>query len=229
MAPPFPTVPPNGLVQNYQKANNSNVSTVSESSPSPDDNNNDDDDNDADAFPTEARLRQKERLKKEKEEGKKPTKRKKTVEAGHDDCGDDISGLGSDVTLLTMDWGPEDVDESDDDDNDEIFLTIPHAPSDGITNIYSAVSTLCYGKHNKVDLLELCGGEGRISQVAFRRGLEPGGNLDLVTGCHLGDPATQRAINHYLDVCDVLVTILQPNCRSTGRNSYFNSMMHYDT
>ena len=62
---------------------------------------------------------------------------------------------------------------------------------DAHTNVFSAVAYLCYGKHNSVDLLELCGGEERISQVAFRRGLVSGGSLDLVTGCDLGDPAVQ--------------------------------------
>ena len=65
------------------------------------------------------------------------------------------------------------------------------------------------------------------SRVPTRTGIR--GDLDLVTGCDLGDPATQRAINHSLDICNVLVAIVQPNCRTTGRNSYYNSMMHYDT
>ncbi len=110
-----------------------------------------------------------------------------------------------------------------------MFLQIPTTVQDGTTNVFSAITSLCYGKHNAVDLLELCGGEGRISQVAFKRGLESGGNLDLVTNCDLGDPATQKAINHYLDTCDVLVTVLQPNCRTVGRLSYYNSKMYTDT
>eukprot|EP00974_Lingulodinium_polyedra_P030745 2959555-Lingulodinium_polyedra.AAC.1 len=69
------------------------------------------------------------------------------------------------------------------------------------TNVFSAVASLCYGYNKSVDLLELCGGAGRISQVAFCRGLVSGGNLDLRTNCDLGYPATQRAINHYLDTC----------------------------
>eukprot|EP00974_Lingulodinium_polyedra_P027259 2630522-Lingulodinium_polyedra.AAC.1 len=70
-----------------------------------------------------------------------------------------------------------------------------------ITNVFSAVAPLCYGYNNSVDLLELCEGAGRISQVAFSRGLVSGGNLDLTTNCDLGDKATQRAINHDLDAC----------------------------
>ena len=51
-----------------------------------------------DAFPTEARMKQKEKEKQQREEeGTKrtPVRRKRTVEAGNDDCGDDLSGLGS--------------------------------------------------------------------------------------------------------------------------------------
>ena len=55
-----------------------------------------------DALPTEARVAQKERLKKTAEKGEKPKRRKQVVEDGHDDCGDDISGLGPEVLLLGM-------------------------------------------------------------------------------------------------------------------------------
>ena len=181
-------------------------------------------------YPTEARLRQKQRLKKAKEQGLKPQRRKKDVEAGNDDCGDDISGLGPDAVLLSSDIIPEQFDyDSDDDDSEDMFLQVPISIADNTTDILTAVPYLCYGRHNAVDLIELCGGQGRISQVAIRRGLLSGGNLDLVTGCNLDDPRTQKAIMHYLETCDVLVAILQPNCRTTGRNSYYNAKMHYDT
>ena len=180
------------------------------------------------AYPTEARLRQKERLKKDKADGIKPKKRPKIVEEGNDDCGDDISGLGSDAVLLSRDMVLE-IDS--DDDNTELFQMIPHPLNDGTFtyNVFSAVASLCYGKSNKVDLVEFCGGAGRISQVAFRRNLESGGNLDLTTQCDLGDPTTQRAINHYLKTCHVLVAILQPNCRTVGRPSYFNAQVNPET
>ena len=94
-------------------------------------------------------------------------------------------------------------------------MKIPIQITDNTTSIFAAIPYLCYGKHNKVDLIELCGGEGRISKVVIRRGLESGGNLDLVTGCDLGDPSTQRAVIHYLETCDALVAILEPHCRIT--------------
>ena len=91
---------------------------------------------------------------------------------------------------------------------------MPATIRDGTGNIFSAIVSLCYGKHNAVGLIELCGGPGRISEVSFQRGLESGGNLDFSTQCDLGDPETQKAINHYLEICYVMVTVLQPNCRS---------------
>jgi hypothetical protein len=195
--------------------------------------------NEATVYPTEARVRQKERLKTMKAAGLKPKKKPQVIEAGNDDCGDDISGLGADVFLLGFDYMEEDIDSSDDDE--QLFITIyrdegtvtqpiPHSINDHTTNVYSAVASLCYGTNGYVDLIELCGGpEGRISQVAFNRGLTSGGNLDIVTGCDLGDPNVQKALFHYLDKCYVLVTVLQPNCRSTGKLSNFNAIHYHDT
>ena len=81
----------------------------------------------------------------------------------------------------------------------------------------------------KVDLLEICGGKAGTSQIAFRRGLSSGGNVDLTTGCDLGDPEVPKAVIHYLKTCNVLVVFLQPNCRTVGRLASFNSVMHHDT
>ena len=108
-------------------------------------------------------------------------------------------------------------------------MTIVSTVKTTYTNVYTAVATLCYGRYNQVDLIELCGGSGRISQVPFRRGLESGGNLDLTTHCDLGDPQVQQAVDHYLDTCHVLVAVLQPNCRTAWLPSYVNYNTIYDT
>eukprot|EP00959_Pyramimonas_sp_CCMP1952_P042947 898702-Pyramimonas_sp.AAC.1 len=78
-------------------------------------------------------------------------------------------------------------------------------------------------------MLELCGGEGGISELAVSRGLSSGGNLDKTPCVDLGDPSVQRAVHHYFAVCDVLVAILQPNCRTTGPPSYCNYKVNYNT
>ena len=58
-------------------------------------------------LPTDARIRQKDRLMKLKVAGLKPKKKNIHTEPGQDDCGDDISGLGSDIHLLGCDTIPE--------------------------------------------------------------------------------------------------------------------------
>eukprot|EP00974_Lingulodinium_polyedra_P023368 2255997-Lingulodinium_polyedra.AAC.1 len=59
----------------------------------------------------------------------------------------------------------------DSDEDGHLFIQIPPPMPATSTNVFSAVASLCYGYDNHVDLLELCGGAGRISQVAFSRGL----------------------------------------------------------
>ena len=146
------------------------------------------------ALPTDAKVKAKVRLAKMKELGIKVKKKFKITEPGNDDCGDDIRGLGDDVILLTCDVAPENDDDTSDDEDNILFISIPRTTQDNTTNIFSAVSSLCYGRHKHVDLIELCGGAGRISQVAFRRGLISGGNLDLFTVFDLRDPSAQRPI-----------------------------------
>eukprot|EP00959_Pyramimonas_sp_CCMP1952_P223659 4676520-Pyramimonas_sp.AAC.1 len=65
-------------------------------------------------------------------------------------------------------------------------------------------------------MLEVCGGSGGISQLAFSRDLSSGGNLDKRSYVEFGNKDVQDAVMHYLDVCSVNVVILQANCRATG-------------
>ena len=137
-------------------------------------------------FPTDARIKQKERLKAMKEQGLKPKKKRIYVEPGDDDCGEDLSGLGKDIQMFMLDVYCEDIDESD---QDESFTPIPHGQDQHEITYLT--------KHgSRIDILELCGGTGRISEVAFRKGLTSGGNLDLTTGCDLGDAQTQLSLIH---------------------------------
>ena len=73
------------------------------------------------------------------------------------------------MVLLSCDSIPEYIDDSCEDE--DMFIQIPTTINANTTNLFSAVSHLCYGKHNKLDIVEFCGGAGRISQVAFQRGL----------------------------------------------------------
>eukprot|EP00959_Pyramimonas_sp_CCMP1952_P098475 2058797-Pyramimonas_sp.AAC.1 len=170
-------------------------------------------------YPTEPRIKQKERLKRDKEAGIKPRKIKKTIEAGDDDCGDDLKGLETVTSTTYIDSTDDDLDN----DSDDAFVSIPSTLPATESNVFSIIPTLCYGRRKCVDMLELCGGEGHISELAFRRGYTSGGNLDLRCNVDLGNETVQKAILHYLKTCIVICTVLQPSCRSTGPPSYFNA------
>ena len=45
----------------------------------------------------------------------------------------------------------------------------------------------------------------------------------------LGGPQVQHAIEHVLEVCYVLALIVEPNCRTTGLNSYFSNVADRST
>ena len=178
------------------------------------------------ALPTEARIKQKEKLSADTEAGIKPRRVTKQIEDGNDDCGEDLKGLG--CSSYYTDYPMEDPDSSGDDE--DTFLTLPTVvPTDNYASVFSIVPTLCYGRHNRVDMLELCGGTGGISQLAFKRKLPSGGNLDKRTHVNLDDPKVQEAVIHYLHTCFVGVVILQPNCRTTGPLSHFNAQVNYET
>eukprot|EP00974_Lingulodinium_polyedra_P126807 11199661-Lingulodinium_polyedra.AAC.1 len=49
-----------------------------------------------------------------------------------------------------------------------------------------------------VDLAEICGGEGRLSRVCFRRHLRVGLNFDLTCGVDLTKPADVAYLWNYV-------------------------------
>eukprot|EP00959_Pyramimonas_sp_CCMP1952_P305929 6401754-Pyramimonas_sp.AAC.1 len=64
-------------------------------------------------------------------------------------------------------------------DKEETFINLPAGqPTESCADVPQIVTTLCYGRHDEVDMLEFGGGIGCISQQAFSRGLSSGGNLD---------------------------------------------------
>ena len=60
----------------------------------------------------------------------------------------------------------EEISDSDD-EHEALYIALPCKHAD----IYSVINVLCYGKNYSVDMLELCGGEGLTSDIAFHRGL----------------------------------------------------------
>ncbi len=77
------------------------------------------------------------------------------MEEGNDDCGDDLKGLGCSTYYTDV---PLDSD-TDSSGEEETLITLPAGqPAESYADVFSIIPTLCYGRHNKVDVLELCGG-----------------------------------------------------------------------
>ena len=134
------------------------------------------------AYPTDARVRQK------AAQAADPTrvvkKRKVPVEDHVDDCGNDLSGLGVDISTLLCEslptcsfTGITDADY----DSDETFLdTCPMflftgasciLPEHGLQLPLHAFVQFMGKLPPGIDLIELCGGEGRTTTLALRRKL----------------------------------------------------------
>ena len=64
--------------------------------------------------------------------------------------------------------------------------------------------------------------KGRVTQISLRRRLRSGGNLDLVTGTDLCDPAETKALWAYLRDYKPLVVIMGPPCTPYGPWSNLN-------
>ena len=72
------------------------------------------------------------------------------------------------------------------------------------------------------DIVEICGGEGRVSTLAIRRHLETGANFDLITGWNLNDENQQNLVMRYLDNCQPLVVVMGPTCKPFGTLPNYN-------
>ena len=122
-----------------------------------------------DAYPTWQKVPQKEKEKKLKAEGKhNPKKRKFVIEDHHDDCGNDLSGLGPHV-MEEDNLAPQDL---------ALFLMTNYANS-RVRQSESLEHALIQANADSspLDVIEICGGEARCTTVAIRRGLRAGGQL----------------------------------------------------
>ena len=137
------------------------------------------------AFPTDEREEWKRKRKENKEKGIEVKKKLKVVEDHHDDCGTNLAGLG----------------------DPEVLFNIRQLQSDeeplvkGLCEHWLRGSSWCDSRFNStnqemkfeemfayldtipdgLDLVEICGDEGRTSTMAIRRQLQVGQNFDLVT------------------------------------------------
>ena len=139
----------------------------------------------------------------------KSLKRHELIEPGDDDCGDAISGLGPDAVLRSCDASVEAIDRGDEHD---LFVTMPATVQENTTNVYSAMAGTA-----RLIYVNICRGEGRISQVAPQRGLTSGGDLGLATGCDIDAPMTQKGNSRYTEKLDLQARRFAP--ASLGRYS----------
>jgi hypothetical protein len=148
------------------------------------------------AFPTDSAERKRNAKREAKLNGEAivTVKQNIPVEAHFDDCGENLTSLGNDNTpTMYCESEPEDEqysNTSSSDAEDGLMQTsffgsdlrgIPNVPE--TTQLFPNVQTAhvwLTQQAQGIDILELCGGEGRCSRVAISRKLKSGGNLDLV-------------------------------------------------
>ena len=197
------------------------------------------------AFPTAAKERQKIADKARREAGIAKRTRKFVIEEHYDDCGTDLSGLGADIKALTLEYlvlepyfltcddpGTSLADgletcwfQGTDADGSNLvrvpstawFATIPEA---GIALMFSGPGD---------DVVEICGGEARVTTICIRRRLKSGGNFDLVTQCDLNTPKGQKELWDHLKVHRPLVVVMSPTCKPFGPRARQNRILNYQT
>ena len=79
-----------------------------------------------------------------------------------------------------------------------------------------------------LDIVEICGGDARPSQIAVRRQMPSGENFDLRNGYNLNDKRRQDAVWEYFKRCRPLVAVMAPTCTPFGPMSHLNYQINYD-
>ena len=79
-----------------------------------------------------------------------------------------------------------------------------------------------------IDVMEVCGGEGRPSYVAVRRQLLVGENIDLIAGWGTNDPAQQHAVVEYVQRHRPLLMIMGPSRTPWGTWRHLNRVINPD-
>ena len=162
-------------------------------------------------------------------------KQKKYIEPHFDDCGDDLSSITTELYAelsSSSDEPPWDELEASSDEDDightmtNTFMCGTWDGDDGAIPLFTDSAyqaqdldeLLAYLESSGpgLDIVELCGGEGRSSKVAVRRHLGVGNNFDIVTGTDLNDPVQQRKVLKYINTNNVLVAIMAPTCAPFG-------------
>ena len=189
-------------------------------------------------YPTDERVRWKEQQKIRKSQGIEVKRKVKVIEDHFDDCGTDLSGLEptniSEDVLFELEL-PEAIESDEEEDNWTTGLTtfwmLGSDKVSGLSKTRPRQLTLAniasFFEHIKilpagVDVVELCGGEGRVSTIAVRRRCSTGENFDLITNWDLNDANQQRMVLMYLRVHRPLVVVMSPTCRPFRRLGNYN-------
>jgi len=206
------------------------------------------------AYPTDSKVREQEAKRLAKESGQplpEKKKRPKVVQDHHDDCGEDLSSLGvsdQDPEYIDFVYDP-DGDTLDDDvglpglvDSLDSFMFFGPCPElhlylDALNTVVVSdtsefLAVLHVRSQNKgryCDIAEICGGEGRTTQLASRRHFTTGPNFDLVTQCDLSNRKDAAEAFSYFENHTVLVVVMAPCCDCFGPLSHLNWDLNYDT
>ena len=79
-----------------------------------------------------------------------------------------------------------------------------------------------------IDLVEICGGEGRTNTIAIRRHLKVGENFDLVTSWDLNKPSDQDDVLKYFKKYRPLVAIMGPTCKPFRKLANYSYWHNYE-
>lgn len=217
----------------------------------------------ASSFPTESRIRQKEKQAKLKEQGIEIVKKKKVkvIEPGNDDCGEDESGIAlfsSDVFTLFEEVGvcPETDPMLDLDDNFVYLLEGDLFPRGWLHGSGVEDHSLLQDRHSSfhtsnmsqfcdswltdnvqntlfVDIVEICGGSAKTSQMLVRRRHRDVSyrckNFDIVVDIDLLEPHDIDKLWHYMRKCKPLVTIHSSPCTGLAGYSSINRIVNHNS
>ena len=154
----------------------------------------------SDSFPsylTEQKEREKKRKQELKEQGIEVTVKKKPkhVESHFDDCGEDLTSLGEVSDYFLDEWS-DSTDWTDDEEEAPLGHRLLSFAMLGslqykhvnpmichLTTMEQAFPILMQQNKGDLDVVELCGGEGRTSQLALRRKSVSYTHLTLPTIC----------------------------------------------
>ena len=150
-----------------------------------------------------------------------------------------MDGLHVEVTLLNEYATDDDFTTSDEDSISDqwpmCFLlgsAVPCFPQPQlqvfIASTMEELETVLTALGAGIDVMEICGGAARVSQIAVRRRLVAGRNVDVVTGTDLTEPREQTSTMKYVRLQRPLVVVMAPTCTPFGPWCHLNKFLNWD-